>query len=174
KQLRNQELRKARIFQSLSMYAPAFGMVGTLLGLVNMMLVIESNNNASIAGHLAIALVTTFYGLVFSNLIFNAVQYTPEGGEITVNWHADQDGALFSVTDTGMGIEPRHIPRLTERFYRADAGRSRATGGTGLGLAIVKHALEHHDSHLEIASELNVGSTFSCRFPARIIRHQAA
>ncbi|MGB1582056.1 MAG: ATP-binding protein, partial [Nevskiales bacterium] len=78
------------------------------------------------------------------------------------------------VTDTGMGIEPQHIPRLTERFYRADAGRSRATGGTGLGLAIVKHALEHHDSHLEIASELNVGSTFSCRFPARLIRHEAA
>lgn len=111
---------------------------------------------------------------VFSNLIFNAVQYTPEDGEITVRWHADQEGALFSVTDTGMGIEPQHIPRLTERFYRADAGRSRATGGTGLGLAIVKHALEHHDSHLEIASELNVGSTFSCRFPARLIRHEAA
>ena len=111
---------------------------------------------------------------IFSNLIFNAVQYTPEGGEIRVSWHADANGARFSVTDTGMGIEPRHIPRLTERFYRADAGRSRATGGTGLGLAIVKHALEHHDSHLQIASEVNVGSTFSCHFPAQRLRNQAA
>ena len=101
----------------------------------------------------------------FANLIFNAVHYTPEGGELRVSWSADATGAEFSVVDNGVGIEQKHIPRLTERFYRADAGRSRETGGTGLGLAIVKHALEHHGSVLEIASELNVGSTFSCRFP---------
>lgn len=112
---------------------------------------------------------------VFSNLIFNAVQYTPNGGDIKISWHADNHGgAHFAVSDSGIGIEPRHIPRLTERFYRADAGRSRATGGTGLGLAIVKHALEHHDSHLAIASELNVGSTFSCTFPASRVRSNAA
>lgn len=111
---------------------------------------------------------------VFSNLLFNAVQYTPEGGSIKLRWWADQQGTHFSVTDNGSGIEPHHIPRLTERFYRADSGRSRETGGTGLGLAIVKHALEHHDSQLEIASELNVGSTFSCSFPKTRSRQQAA
>ncbi len=123
---------------------------------------------------------TRLYGLAvelqsaFSNLLFNAVQYTPENGSIKIRWWADQRGAHFSVTDNGVGIEQRHIPRLTERFYRADSARSRDTGGTGLGLAIVKHALEHHESHLEIASELNVGSTFSCSFPLTRVRQLAA
>lgn len=111
---------------------------------------------------------------VFSNLIFNAVQYTPEGGEIHVQWYVDGTGAHYAVSDTGIGIEPKHIARLTERFYRVDTGRSRATGGTGLGLAIVKHALEHHDSQLEVASEPNIGSTFSCHFPMRRVHSAAA
>ena len=81
------------------------------------------------------------------------------------------DSAVFSVTDTGLGIEPQHISRLTERFYRVDRSRSRATGGTGLGLSIVKHILTRHQAKLEIQSELGRGSTFSAVFPAdRVIR----
>ncbi len=111
---------------------------------------------------------------IFSNLIFNAVQYTPRGGELRVRWWSDSEGAHFSCSDTGIGIEAKHIPRLTERFYRVDAGRSRATGGTGLGLAIVKHALEHHDARFCIESAVGVGSTFGCHFPLSRLRQQAA
>ncbi len=102
---------------------------------------------------------------IFSNLVFNAVRYTPPGGVIRVLWEKDGDQALFSVADTGIGIAAKDLPRLTERFYRADVGRSRASGGTGLGLSIVKHALESHQAALHIDSELGVGSTFSCHFP---------
>ena len=110
-----------------------------------------------------------------SNLISNAVRYTPDGGSIRVSWQADRDGAIFSVTDTGLGIPAEHIPRLTERFYRVDRSRSRDTGGTGLGLAIVKHVLQRHDAHLHIASEVGKGSTFSVRFPpSRVRRRQEA
>jgi two-component system phosphate regulon sensor histidine kinase PhoR len=100
-----------------------------------------------------------------SNLVSNAVRYTPEGGTVRLAWRTDAEGASFSVTDTGIGIEARHIPRLTERFYRVDSGRSRDTGGTGLGLAIVKHALTRHQAVLRIASEPGRGSTFSAQFP---------
>ncbi|MBV1774930.1 phosphate regulon sensor histidine kinase PhoR [Burkholderiaceae bacterium DAT-1] len=100
------------------------------------------------------------------NLVSNAVRYTPEGGEIRLSWRADDMGGVFSVKDTGIGIEPQHIPRLTERFYRVDRGRSRATGGTGLGLAIVKHILQRHQGRLEVTSEMGKGSCFSLRFPA--------
>lgn len=102
---------------------------------------------------------------IFNNLIFNAVRYTPEGGSISVTWAASEDGALFSVVDTGIGIAEEDIPRLTERFYRVDVGRSRASGGTGLGLSIVKHALQRHEAHLDITSELGKGSRFVCSFP---------
>lgn len=106
-----------------------------------------------------------------SNLISNAVRYTPPGGAITVTWHCRDDGrAVFSVQDTGPGIAPEHIPRLTERFYRVDRSRSRETGGTGLGLAIVKHVLQRHGATLEIASVLGLGSTFSVTFPASRVR----
>jgi two-component system phosphate regulon sensor histidine kinase PhoR len=99
------------------------------------------------------------------NLVSNAVRYTPEGGEIEISW-AEHDGhPIFTVHDTGIGIEPQHIPRLTERFYRVDRSRSRSTGGTGLGLAIVKHVLSRHQAHLEIHSEPGRGSTFSAVFP---------
>ena len=102
----------------------------------------------------------------FTNLISNAVRYTPDGGEVTIGWKLRNGEAVFSVRDTGIGIEPHHIPRLTERFYRVDRSRSRETGGTGLGLAIVKHVLNRHHARLEIASELGRGSTFDAVFPA--------
>ncbi len=105
----------------------------------------------------------------FSNLVNNAVRYTPPGGEIALAWQTDADGARFSVRDSGEGIAPEHIPHLTERFYRVDTARSRASGGTGLGLSIVKHVLARHDARLEIDSEIGRGSSFTCLFPpARI------
>jgi len=107
----------------------------------------------------------------FANLVFNAVQYTPEGGRIDVRWFADEKGAHLEVQDTGIGIAPQHIPRLTERFYRVDVGRSRESGGTGLGLAIVKHVLIGHGATLKIHSTPGKGSTFRCSFPAeRVVR----
>jgi len=111
---------------------------------------------------------------VFGNLLSNAVRYTPAGGVIRVRWETVPEGARYSVQDTGIGIADKDIPRLTERFYRVDVGRSRASGGTGLGLSIVKHALERYDGHLEIASELGVGSTFICCFPEHRLRKLAA
>lgn len=101
----------------------------------------------------------------FSNIIGNAVRYTPAGGEIAIRWWSDTGGAHFSVTDTGIGIPPEHIPRLTERFYRVDTGRSREVGGTGLGLAIVKHVLTRHSARLRIDSKPGKGSTFTIDFP---------
>lgn len=101
----------------------------------------------------------------FSNLVFNAVRYTPAGGHVHIGWKQVNGEPVFSVKDSGTGIAPHHIPRLTERFYRVDTGRSRASGGTGLGLAIVKHVLLRHDGSLEIDSELGKGSVFSCHFP---------
>ncbi len=103
----------------------------------------------------------------FGNLVTNAVRYTPDGGELRITWRASTDEAEFAVIDSGIGIAPEHIPRLTERFYRVDRGRSRATGGTGLGLAIVKHILNRHQATLEIKSEAGKGSRFAARFPAR-------
>jgi two-component system phosphate regulon sensor histidine kinase PhoR len=103
----------------------------------------------------------------FGNLVSNAVRYTPAGGAIRLAWRVDSDGSgVFSVTDTGIGISAEHIPRLTERFYRVDRSRSRATGGTGLGLAIVKHVLLRHEAELEVASERGKGSAFAVRLPA--------
>jgi two-component system, OmpR family, phosphate regulon sensor histidine kinase PhoR len=102
-----------------------------------------------------------------ANLVSNAVRYTPAGGHITLKWHIGPHGSgLFSVVDTGEGIEAQHIERLTERFYRVDRGRSRATGGTGLGLAIVKHILQRHQARLRVESTVGKGSTFTAAFPA--------
>lgn len=101
----------------------------------------------------------------FSNLVDNAAKYTPPEGSLQIRWWTDPDGAHFSVRDTGPGIPPEHLPRLTERFYRVDPGRSRETGGSGLGLAIVKHALYRHGGRLEIDSSEGRGSTFTCHFP---------
>ncbi|MCY1200776.1 Phosphate regulon sensor protein PhoR [compost metagenome] len=102
----------------------------------------------------------------FSNLVFNAVKYTPDEGEIRIRWWGDESGAHLSVQDSGIGIEVHHLPRLTERFYRVDSSRNTSTGGTGLGLAIVKHVLIRHRGRLDISSVLNHGSTFTCHFPS--------
>ena len=111
----------------------------------------------------------------FGNLVSNAIRYTPDGGEIVLSWQMRGHEAVFSVRDSGIGIEQQHIDRLTERFYRVDRSRSRETGGTGLGLSIVKHILTRHQARLEIQSELGQGSTFSAVFPAaRIVHKQAA
>jgi len=101
-----------------------------------------------------------------TNLVTNAIRYTPAGGEINVTWALHGAEPVLTVQDDGEGIAPEHIARLTERFYRVDRSRSRASGGTGLGLAIVKHVLQRHQARLDIASEPGHGSTFSCVFPA--------
>ncbi len=108
----------------------------------------------------------------FSNLINNAVRYTPPGGKVHLRWYRDGEEGKFSVTDTGEGIGTQHISRLTERFYRVDSGRSRATGGTGLGLSIVKHVLLRHEAKLMIESRLGQGSVFTCVFPSHRLMHR--
>lgn len=109
----------------------------------------------------------------FANLASNAVRYTPAGGEVRLIWQVRDNDACFAVEDSGIGIEPQHLSRLTERFYRVDRGRSRETGGTGLGLAIVKHILTRHQASLEIRSEPGRGSRFAVHFPARRILRPA-
>ncbi len=103
---------------------------------------------------------------VVVNLLSNAIRYTPQDGSITMTWRSDKEGADLIVADTGEGIDPEYVPRLTERFFRVDKGRGRADGGIGLGLAIVKHVLARHDAELIVTSELGRGSEFRCRFPA--------
>ena len=111
----------------------------------------------------------------FGNLVSNAVRYTPAKGSIALAWRIDADGSgVFTVTDTGIGIAAEHLPRLTERFYRVDRSRSRATGGTGLGLAIVKHVLLRHQAEMEVASERGKGSTFAVRMPVRRVERSAS
>lgn len=110
----------------------------------------------------------------FSNLVFNAVRYTPDAGRIEIRWYADAGGLHLEVQDNGEGIAPQHIPRLTERFYRVDRGRQRESGGTGLGLAIVKHVVGRHQGRLEIDSRPGEGSTFSCVFPPHLKVARAA
>ena len=109
----------------------------------------------------------------FGNLVSNAIRYTPPGGEVSLRWRVEGEGGAFEVRDSGIGIPFEHIPRLTERFYRVDRGRSRETGGTGLGLAIVKHALVRHGATLAIASVPGEGSTFTARFSGPRVRHGA-
>ncbi|VAX11180.1 Phosphate regulon sensor protein PhoR (SphS) [hydrothermal vent metagenome] len=106
---------------------------------------------------------------VFTNLMVNAINYTPAGGAIRVSWYRDDSGAHFEVNDTGIGIAPYHVERLTERFYRVDVARSRHTGGSGLGLAIVTRALKRHQANLRIDSEIGRGSAFICDFPEDIL-----
>lgn len=104
-----------------------------------------------------------------SNVVLNAIKYTPDGGEIDIIWEEVADEMHLSVIDNGIGIETHHIPRLTERFYRVDGGRSRMTGGTGLGLAIVKHVLSKHHARLQIESIYQQGSCFRLIFPASLV-----
>jgi two-component system phosphate regulon sensor histidine kinase PhoR len=101
----------------------------------------------------------------FSNILFNAIKHTPPGTQVELTWSRTEDGPIFAVKDDGPGVEARHIPRLTERFYRVDKARSRESGGTGLGLAIVKHVLNRHDARLAVASEPGQGAIFTCHFP---------
>jgi two-component system phosphate regulon sensor histidine kinase PhoR len=123
-------------------------------------IVVESDGRADLRGSEP-ELVSAF-----GNLVANAVRYTPAGGTVTLSWKASAQGAEFAVQDTGIGIDAKHIPRLTERFYRVDRGRSRDVGGTGLGLAIVKHSLNRHQAQLDIKSTPGVGSRFAAKFPA--------
>jgi two-component system phosphate regulon sensor histidine kinase PhoR len=108
----------------------------------------------------------------FTNLLVNGLKYTLPEGTVRMRWWTDAEGAYFSVIDSGIGIPAEHIPRLTERFYRVDAGRSRGQGGSGLGLAIVKHALQRHGAWLEVQSTEGKGSTFTCHFPRQRICEQ--
>jgi two-component system phosphate regulon sensor histidine kinase PhoR len=135
---------------------------------------LEAQQLPEFEDHRLDVMVDTGHGLVgdeeelysaLSNLVFNAVRHTPTKTDIQVQWHVGESGGELTVRDTGPGIASRHIPRLTERFYRVDASRSRATGGTGLGLAIVRHVLEHYGARLQIVSAPGRGSSFTCRFP---------
>ena len=122
-------------------------------------------NDFSVAGSESELLSATL------NLVNNAVRYTPAGGSVQLLWRVLEDGqGEFSVTDSGPGIAPEHIPRITERFYRVDRSRSRETGGTGLGLAIVKHVAQRHGAQLRIESSPGKGSTFAILFPANRVR----
>jgi two-component system phosphate regulon sensor histidine kinase PhoR len=108
-----------------------------------------------------------------SNLVNNAVRYTPAGGTIDVLWKINPEGqALFSVTDNGAGIDAEHLPRLSERFYRVDRSRSRESGGTGLGLAITKHIVQRHGGSFQVQSEVGVGSCFSLLFPPSRVKFE--
>ncbi|MDX1374956.1 MAG: phosphate regulon sensor histidine kinase PhoR [Burkholderiales bacterium] len=145
---------------------------------------VEEAQALSAGRHEVVAEVTGDAGLygseseltsAFSNLVSNAIRYSPDGGRVRIRWRIDDGRGVFSVSDTGIGIDPRHVPRLTERFYRVDRGRSRETGGTGLGLAIVKHVLTRHDATLDVESAPARGSTFSAVFPEqRVMRRKTA
>ncbi len=124
-------------------------------------IVLEARTRADLSGS------TQDLHSAFSNLVSNAVRYTPAGGQVSIGWILAEGGdAEFSVADTGVGIPPEHLPRITERFYRVSASRSRDSGGTGLGLSIVKHVLNLHRARLDIASEVGRGTVFTCRFDA--------
>ena len=119
--------------------------------------------------HLRVYGVETEMRSACSNLIFNAIHYTPAQGKINVIWKQKKDGAYFAVIDNGDGIDSKHLRRLTERFYRVDKARSRKTGGSGLGLSIVKHVLNHHNSWLNVESKIGKGSEFSFILPNELI-----
>ena len=110
----------------------------------------------------------------FSNLVSNAVRYTPAGGAIGIRFLRAGRGVVLEVSDSGYGIPAAHLPRITERFYRVSTSRSRESGGTGLGLAIVKHILNLHQARLEITSEVGRGSIFACHFGSERIRPRDA
>ena len=129
----------------------------------------------SVEADLEIAGASTELQSAMSNLLSNAVRYTPPGGEVAASWRLLPDGrAEYAVRDSGPGIAAEHIPRLTERFYRIDRSRSRETGGTGLGLAIVKHVAQRHGAELRIESTVGKGSRFALIFPPARVREARA
>jgi len=137
------------------------------------MLGLEKNQTVTLDAEVGLGLVGVHDDIqsAFSNLVSNAVRYTPKNGDIEIKWFQDDAGAHFVVKDTGVGVSDLDIPHLTERFFRVDDARSRETGGTGLGLAIVKHVLQRHGAKLSITSKLGKGSSFSCDFPrSRIVK----
>ncbi|NOS96354.1 MAG: phosphate regulon sensor histidine kinase PhoR [Methylotenera sp.] len=183
--MQDQTTRMRRLIEDLltlshieSNTQPPEDMAIEMSSLINMML--NDANALSQGNHKISADISKNLNLVgafdelqsaLSNLVSNAIRYTPKGGEIQIRWQLRRDQAVFSVSDNGIGIPQQHIDRLTERFYRVDRGRSRETGGTGLGLSIAKHILTRHQAKLEIVSEVGVGSTFSAVFPkARTIQ----
>lgn len=183
--MQDQTTRMRRLIEDLltlshieSNTQPPEDMAIEMSALINMMLndanaLSQGNHKISVDISKNLNLVGAFDELqsALSNLVSNAIRYTPKGGEIQIRWQLRRDQAVFSVSDNGIGIPQQHIDRLTERFYRVDRGRSRETGGTGLGLSIVKHILTRHQAKLEIVSEVGVGSTFSAIFPkARTIQ----
>ena len=129
----------------------------------------QHNISFNIEADLKVTGVTEELRSAFNTLVTNAIKYTPAGGDITVSWQRQHQRAVFAVNDTGEGIAPHHVKRLTERFYRVDQARARNTGGTGLGLAIVKHVLSRHNSQLMIFSEPGRGSSFSFTIPAELV-----
>jgi len=137
----------------------------------------HDNHQFSVSGDQGVTILGNDRELhsAISNLVFNAVKYSPEGGKVSLTVRNTIQECIVSVADTGLGINPKHIPRITERFYRVDESRSSELGGTGLGLAIVKHVLMRHDADLKIQSRLGYGSTFSCHFPShRVTAEKAA
>ncbi|WP_257263689.1 phosphate regulon sensor histidine kinase PhoR [Endozoicomonas sp. ONNA2] len=151
-----------RISQSVKLKPLLSGIVNdarALSGENQHQLQLECEDDASLTGD-AMELRSAF-----SNLVYNAIRYSPCGGKVQVKWWQDQDGGHLMVQDNGVGIDPVHIPRLTERFYRVDKSRSHATGGTGLGLAIAKHVLLRHEGRITISSHPGKGSRFICHFP---------
>lgn len=135
-----------------------------LSGTANHAISVQTNRTLKLYGH------ENELRSLFSNVVFNAVKYTPANGAIDVKWYLKKHHAYFQVKDSGIGIAKKHIPRITERFYRIDEARSRESGGTGLGLAIAKHVLLRHQGRLKVTSKVDVGSTFTCIFPPRIVK----
>jgi len=157
----NEEIKVASMLAAIRDNAEVYGKDK------NQTITLDADNHLNLIG------VNDEITSLFSNLVNNAVRYTPNNGKIDIHWHKQGEQGIFSVTDTGPGIEREHLSHLTERFYRVDSDRSRESGGTGLGLSIVKHALDRNDGQLDINSTPGKGSTFICRFPAqRIITHQ--
>jgi two-component system phosphate regulon sensor histidine kinase PhoR len=151
--------------------------VGGMLALMRRDLLARPDRTAEVllyadSEHLLLGSETELHS-IFQNLVSNAVKYTPADGRIEIRWWVDEAGGHVSVQDSGLGIPAEHIPRLTERFYRVDPGRSRKLGGSGLGLAIVKHALQRHGGYLEVASEEGKGSVFTCNFPVARVTARA-
>jgi two-component system phosphate regulon sensor histidine kinase PhoR len=153
------EKAESKIVVVPAMLQTIFHVAKELSGELNHNIQLKIDNTIGLTGY------TEELHSLFSNIIFNAVKYTPAHGSITIEWAARNNQAELSVHDTGIGIATEHIPRLTERFYRVDPARSRASGGTGLGLAIAKHVLIHHQANMDIQSQIGKGSVFTCIFP---------